>query len=122
MESLVTKTTVRYALFVIATLLPEITRADRFGICEYSNCGGGTINGLFALLLIVFFLSSFGLKKASIFVATALAPTGVALLFGMEKGIVGIVFLIGIYAALFIAPWIIGKLKLDDADPNQPRE
>lgn len=93
--------------------MPTFALADRFGICEESNCGGGLINGIFGIILILFLLSSLGFKKAGIYLAVWLLPVLIAWLIN-EKFIGALWGVFGFYLSIFITTWIIKFFEIDD--------
>ena len=103
----------KWTLFAFLAFLPTISFADRYGICEDgANCGGGAINGIFGLLLILVFLGFLGLKRAGIFLFVWLAPTILAFKMG-EKGYAALWGALGFYLSFFITAWICDFLGLD---------
>jgi hypothetical protein len=99
--------------FSLIAFLPTISFADRYGICEDgANCGGGAINGIFGLLLIIVFLGFLGFRWAGIFLFVWLAPTILAFKMG-EKGYAGLWGVLGFYLSIFITAWICDFLGLD---------
>ncbi|WP_291924385.1 hypothetical protein [Limnohabitans sp.] len=104
-------------LAIALTFLPSIALADRYGICEGPNCGGGAINGIFAMLLILVFLSFLGLKRAGIYLFVWLAPVLLAISLN-EKGYAAAWGIIGFYLSIFITAWIIEFFGLDEKEKN----
>lgn len=93
--------------------LPMRVMADRYGICEGSNCGGGPVNGIFAAILILIFLSFLGFKKAGIYLSVWLGPVIIAIFLDV-KAFVAIWGILGFYLSIFITGWIIDFFKIDD--------
>ena len=93
-------------LFVSILLIPSISLADRYSICEDGeNCGGGVINGIFSTILIIIFLGFLGFKRAAIFLFVWLAPVIYFFVVG-EKGYAAIWGAVGFYLSFFITAWI----------------
>lgn len=93
-------------------LSPTIALADRYGICEGANCGGGAINGVFGALLILVFLGFLGFKRAGVFLFVWLAPVLLAIS-SNEKGYAALWGILGFYLSIFITAWIVDILGLD---------
>ena len=106
-------------LFVSILLMPSISFADRYSICEDGeNCGGGAINGIFSTILIIIFLGFLGFKRAAIFVFFWLAPAIYFIVVG-EKGYAGIWMVVGFYLSIFITGWLsdlIDKVNQSKSD------
>lgn len=110
-EKLILKNKYWLVLTFIASL-PTLAMADRYGICEESNCGGGPINGIFGIILILFFLSFLGFKKAGIYLAVWLLPVLIAIL--MNEKLIGALWgVFGFYLSFFITAWIIEFIEKD---------
>jgi hypothetical protein len=99
-------------LAVLFLLSPTIALADRYGICEGPNCGGGAINGMFGALLILLFLGFLGFKRAGVFLFVWLAPVFLAISLN-EKGYAALWGILGFYLSIFITAWIVDVLGLD---------
>jgi hypothetical protein len=79
--------------------------ADRYGLCEGAGCGGGFINGIFGLGLLVAFLAFLGARRAAIFLAVWFAPGAVLTLIGEKTGAF-VWFLLGFYFSIALTPKI----------------
>lgn len=100
-------------LLVFAIFSPSIALADRYGICDGANCGGGSLNGIFGSLLILAFLAFIGFKKAGIFLFVWLAPVYLAMSLN-EKGYAALWGLLGFYLSILITAWIVDFFNLDN--------
>lgn len=102
-----------WLILIFMVSLPMRAMADRYGICEGSNCGGGPVNGIFAAILILIFLSFLGLKKAGIYLSVWLGPVIIAIFLDV-KSFAAIWGILGFYLSIFITVWIIDFFKIDD--------
>jgi hypothetical protein len=103
----------KWLLLISAICSPSIALADRYGICEGTNCGGGTINGIFGALLILAFLAFIGFKKAGIYLFVWLAPVYLAVSLDQD-GLAALWGLLGFYLSIFITAWIVDFFNLDN--------
>lgn len=97
--------------FYIYFLVPNMALAHRYGICEDgANCGGGAINGIFGIFLIIVFLGFLGIKRAAIYLFIWLAPAFIANSMG-EKLFAALWLLLGFYLSFIITAWIIDFIE-----------
>lgn len=108
----------KWYLLASVALMPTLSHADRYGICEDgANCGGGAFNGVVGSLLVLVFLGFLGFKRAGIFLFVWLAPTILAFKMG-EKGYAALWGLFGFYLSFLVTPLICGFLGLDKTDES----